>query len=140
MKKPWIGLLFTLHHCEAVRPSRLLKANGIHKMEYVESLIDRGFAITVITFKSSGRTRVVRYVKISDKGRVFIRELMKIAKKHRLDSYIRYKVINGLYVLDENSRDLLYVLAKINKMVDRVDHNEQTKRQYVVGTPSGLNL
>ena len=140
MKKPWIGLLFTLHHCEAVRPSRLLKANGIHKMEYVESLIDRGFAITVITFKSSGRTRVVRYVKISDKGRAFIRELMKIAKKHRLDSYIRYKVINGLYVLDENSRDLLYVLAKINKMVDRVDHNEQTKRQYVVGTPSGLNL
>jgi len=140
MKKPWIGLLFTLHHCEAVRPSRLLKANGIHKMEYVESLIDKGLAITVITFKSSGRTRVVRYVKISDKGRTFIRELMKLVKKHRLDSYIRYKVINGLYVLDENSRDLLYVLAKINKMADRVGRNKQTKRQYVVKTPSRLNL
>lgn len=122
MKKPWISLLFTLHHCEAIRPSRLLKVNGIHKMEYIESLIDKGFAITIITFKSSGRTRVIRYVKISDKGRALIREIMKIVKKHGLNDYIKYKVIDGLYVLDGNSRDLLYVLAKINNILDRVNN------------------
>jgi len=135
MKKPWIGLLFTLHHCEAVRPSRLLKANGIHKMEYIEGLIDKGLVTAFITFKSSSRTRVMRYVKISDKGRALIRELMKLVREHGLESYIKYKLVNGLYVLDENSRDLLYALAKIDKTFDRISgHNKQFKKQYMVET------
>ncbi|RLE70679.1 MAG: hypothetical protein DRJ37_06155 [Thermoprotei archaeon] len=130
MKKPWIGLLFTLHYCEAVRPSRLLKANGIHKMEYIEGLISKGLAVTFITFRSSGRTRVIRYVRISDKGRAIVKELMGLVKKHGLENYVKYKIVNGLYVLEEDSRDLLYVLAKINRTFDRID--KQLEKKYAI--------
>ena len=117
LKRPWIGLLFTLYHCEAVRPSKLLKVNRVHRMDYVDELISEGLAVSMVLVRRKRRRGVsaIRYVAISDKGRRLLSRAIGLAKAHRLDRYIRYRVVSGLAVLEDESKDLLYALAKISE-------------------------
>ena len=92
-------------------------------MSYVDELIRNGLAISFISFRTNRDNNicVAKFIQISDKGKRLMEELFSLVRKHKLSKYVRYSVVNGLYVLNDDTRDLLYALAKLEHVFEKIE-------------------